>query len=161
MCLNRKTTPNKTKHLLVENELNNLKTFDFSYFNGKSHFEEDCSQNYLIFQAIYKYLKKLYTTDSPTFVSEWKSKGLSNESFKDISTSDNSLNTILACYGPRKTRIKFIIDCLKQQKVTCKHGNIVNIYIVYSLGASSSNFSDPTIKNCLFEAVTLTKNADI
>ena len=36
-----------------------------------------------------------------------------------------------------------------------------NIYIVYSLGASSSNYSDPTIKNCLFFAVTLTKNADI
>ena len=49
LCLNRKITPNKTKHLLVENELNNSKTFDFSYFNRKSHFEEDCSQNYLIF----------------------------------------------------------------------------------------------------------------
>ena len=38
---------------------------------------------------------------------------------------------------------------------------MVNIYIVYELGASSSNFSDPTIKNCLFGAVTLTKNAGI
>ena len=38
---------------------------------------------------------------------------------------------------------------------------VVNIYIVYELGASSSHSSDPTIKNCLFGAVTLTKNADI
>ena len=38
---------------------------------------------------------------------------------------------------------------------------IVNIYIVYELGASSSNINDPTLKNCLFGAVTLTKNADI
>ena len=38
---------------------------------------------------------------------------------------------------------------------------IVNIYIVYELGASTSHSSDPTIKNCLFGAVTLTKNADI
>ena len=37
----------------------------------------------------------------------------------------------------------------------------VNIYIVYELGASNSNVNDPTIKNCLFGAVTLTKNADI
>ena len=37
----------------------------------------------------------------------------------------------------------------------------MNIYIVYELGASSSNFKDPTLKNCLFVAVTLTKNADI
>ena len=40
LSLNRKFTQNKTKHLLVENELNNLKTFDSSYFIGKSHFEE-------------------------------------------------------------------------------------------------------------------------
>ena len=29
------------------------------------------------------------------------------------------------------------------------------------MGASSSNISDPTLKNCLFGAVILTKNADI
>ena len=33
--------------------------------------------------------------------------------------------------------------------------------MIYELGASSSNFDDPTWKNCLFGAVTLTKNADI
>ena len=37
--LNRKITKNKTDHLLVQNELNKLKTFDWSYFVGKSHFE--------------------------------------------------------------------------------------------------------------------------
>ena len=41
------------------------------------------------------------------------------------------------------------------------HGKVVNIYIVYELGASSSHIIDPTLKNCLFGAVTLTKNADI
>ena len=30
--LNRKITSNKTRHLLVENELKKLKTFDLSYF---------------------------------------------------------------------------------------------------------------------------------
>ena len=48
--LNRKITSNKSKHLLVENELKKLKTFDSSYFIGKSHFEEDGTQNYLVFQ---------------------------------------------------------------------------------------------------------------
>ena len=38
---------------------------------------------------------------------------------------------------------------------------VVNNYIVYELGASSSHINDPTIKNCLFGAVTLTKNVDI
>ena len=36
--LNRKITVNKSKPLLVENELKKLKTFDSSYFRGKSHF---------------------------------------------------------------------------------------------------------------------------
>ena len=39
--------------------------------------------------------------------------------------------------------------------------NKVNVYIINELGASSSNDSDPTLKNCLFGTVTLTKNADI
>ena len=55
--LNRKITQNKTKHLLVENELNKLKTFDSSYYNGKSYFEEDGTLNYLIFQPLNKCFK--------------------------------------------------------------------------------------------------------
>ena len=61
--LNRKITQNKTKHLLVENELNKLKTFDSSYFIGKSHFEEDGTQNYLVFQTINKYFKVITNND--------------------------------------------------------------------------------------------------
>ena len=38
---------------------------------------------------------------------------------------------------------------------------VVNIYVVYESGASSSHTNDPTLKNCLFGAVTLTKIADI
>ena len=34
--LNKKITENKTKDLLVENEFKKLKTFDSSYFRGKS-----------------------------------------------------------------------------------------------------------------------------
>ena len=52
--LNRKITKNKRKHVLVENELKKLKTFDASYFIGKSHFEEDGTQNYLVFQPLSK-----------------------------------------------------------------------------------------------------------
>ena len=39
--LNKKIIANKSKHLLVENELKKLKTFDSSYFIGKIHFEEN------------------------------------------------------------------------------------------------------------------------
>ena len=47
------------------------------------------------------------------------------------------------------------------EKLTYDYGHRVNVYIVYELGASGSNDNDPTLKNCLFGAVTLTKNADI
>ena len=32
-----------------------MKTFDSSYFIRKSHFGEDGTQNYLVFQPMYKY----------------------------------------------------------------------------------------------------------
>ena len=51
-----KITSNKSKHLLVENKLKKLKTSDSSYFIGKSHFEEDDAQNYLVFQPMHRYL---------------------------------------------------------------------------------------------------------
>ena len=63
-------------------------------------------------------------------------------------------------YYNNKIRLKFK-ESLKQHNLHCKCKNIVNIYIVYELAASGSNNSDPTQKNCLFGAVTLTKNADI
>ena len=55
--LNRKIAANKTKHLLVENEFKKLRKFDSIYFKGKSHFEEDGTQNYLVFQPIQRYFK--------------------------------------------------------------------------------------------------------
>ena len=61
--LNRKITENKTKHLLVELKLKKLKTFDSSYFIGKSHIEEDGPQNYLVYQPMNKYFKVIANTD--------------------------------------------------------------------------------------------------
>ena len=40
------------KTSIVENELKKLKTFDSIYLIGKSHFEEDGAQNYLVFQPM-------------------------------------------------------------------------------------------------------------
>ena len=157
--LNRKITQNKIKHLPVENELNKLKNFDSSYFIGKSHFEEDGVQNYLVFQPIIRYFK-VNTITNTDYVSSWKSKGLSAGSIKPPTTFDNSLAPELNHYGI-KTRVKFNRTCLQQSKISYTHSTIVNIYIVYELGASSSHISDPTLKNYLFGAVTLTENADI
>ena len=74
LSLNRKITEDKTENLLFKNELNKLKAFDSSYFIGKSHSEEDGTQNHLVFQPINKHFKVIANTD---YVSSWKSKGLS------------------------------------------------------------------------------------
>ena len=125
---------------------------------SKNSFDaKDGTQAYLIFQPVYKYFKFITNTN---YISSWKSKGLSDESIKPPTTSDNSLTPALSYYGT-KTRVKFTGSCLKQSKISYNHGKVVNIYIVYELGASSSHVNDPTLKNCLFGAVTLTKNADI
>ena len=83
--INRKITENKSKNLLVENELNKLKTFYSSYIIGKSHFEEDGTQNCWVFQPLNKYLKVITNTD---YISSWKTKGLSAETIKPPSTSE-------------------------------------------------------------------------
>ena len=93
-------------------------------------------------------------------VLSWRSKGISNESIKPPTTADNSLSPKLSYYGT-KMRAQFTGSYLKQPKFIFTYIKLVNIYIVYELIASSSHISDPTIKNCLFGAVTLTKNADI
>ena len=155
--LNREITANISKQLIVENELKKLKTFDSSCFIGKSHFEEDGTQNYLVFQPINRCFNVIANTD---YVSSWKSKGLSAKIIKPPTTSDNSLTPVLSYYVT-KTRVKFTGSCLKQPKVSYTHGTILNIYIAYELGASSSHNDDPLLKSCLFGAVTLTKNPDI
>ena len=58
-------------------------------------------------------------------------------------------------------RVKFNGSCLQQPRLSDTHGTIVNIYIAYELSASSPHSDDPMLKNCLFGAVTFTKNADI
>ena len=83
---NRKITANKTKHLVVQNELKKLKTFYSSYFHGNSHFEDDDTQNWLVFQPIHRYFKTVSANDSN--IVSWKSKGLSDESIKPSTTSN-------------------------------------------------------------------------
>ena len=48
---------------------------------------------------------------------------------------------------------------IKQDKFTSNR-KIVNIYIVYDLDSNLNNF-DPTLENCLFGAVKVTKNSDM
>ena len=56
----------------------------------KIYFEDDGTQNYLVFQPIYKY----FSANNSNILS-WKSKGLRNESIKPPNTSNKILNLTL------------------------------------------------------------------
>ena len=90
---------------------------------------------------MYQYFKLI---PNKKYISEWKSKGLSDKSIKPPTASDNSLSPLIDCLG-NKTRLKFNGSCLKQNKLTYTHRIIVNIYIVYEISISDSNYNDPTL----------------
>ena len=157
---NRKITNNKSKHLLVENELNKLKTFDSSYFRCKNYFDEDGTQNHYIFQPISKYLKVAYVNDI-NYILSWKSRGLNDTKIESIKTNNYLLNPRMDHYDMSKIRTKFNGSFLNRFSLTVLHGAIVNIYIVYEITSNYSSINYPTLENCLFGSVKLTKNFDI
>ena len=161
--LTKKITSNKSKHLLIENELKKLKAFYSSYFIGRSHFEEVDTQTYLLFQPMYRYFKRIAGVGNDSYIYYWQSKGLSDEKINSIKTSNHSSTPNLDYYGT-KTRVdleKLFGSCLKQDSVTFHHGKVVNIYIVYEIRESINISYYLTLENCFFGADTLTKNADI
>ena len=84
---------------------------------------------------------------------------MSHESIKAPTTSNKLLDPSLDFVGTT-ARLRFSRDCLRQEKITFNHGKIVNIYIVYEIEKSVNISSYPTLKNCLFGAVKLTKHID-
>ena len=73
----------------------------------------------------------------------WQSKGLSNENIDPPNTNFS----LLSDYLGNKIRVIFTGSCLKQSnKVSYTHKKVVNIYIVYELGASTSHINDPSLK---------------
>ena len=131
ISLNQKINSNKTKYLSVENELKKLKTFDSSYFIGKIHFEEDVVQNFLVFQPMQKYVLKIVGVGSGNFIYYWKSKGLYDERINSITASNRSITPQLSYYGTFEISRYFNIS------------------------------SYPTLENCLFGAVSLTKHCGV
>ena len=104
-----------------------------------------------------RYFKKIGKTKS---ISSWKSKGLSNKIIKSATTDNNSLAPTLE-YAGKRMYVKFNGSWLtKQDKFTFDNTEIVNIYIIYDIGSNANNV-DPTLENCLFGAIKITKISDI
>ena len=84
---------------------------------------------------------------------------MSEESAKPPSTSNNILNPLLDYVGT-KARVEFKGSCLKQNKFSFDLRKIINIYIVYKINKNFNISSYPTLENCLFGAIKLTKHPD-
>ena len=108
---------------------------------------------------MYRYFKRNAGVGSGNYKYFWKSNGLYDERLDSVTESNHKITPELSFYGA-KTRVEFNGNCLKQDKVTYNHGKIVNIYIVYEI-SKNYNSSYPTLENCLFGTVSLTKYADI
>ena len=83
-----RVTKNKTKYLLVQSEPKKLQKVDAAYFRGKSHFEEDGTQIYLLFQPMYRYFKRIAGVGSGNYIYFWKSKDFSDERLDSITASN-------------------------------------------------------------------------
>ena len=99
-------------------------------------------------------------SDNPGIILSWKHKRLSDERIKPPTTSNKILNSSLD-YVFTKARVRFVRDCLKQEKITFSRGKIVNIYIVYEIEKTVNISSCATLENCLFGAVKVTRYIDV
>ena len=80
---NMRVFANTREILLAKDQLNKLKTFDSSYSIGKSHFNENGTWNYLVFQPLNKYFKLITNALSILLC---QSKKLSTENIDSDST---------------------------------------------------------------------------
>ena len=87
----------------------NWKIFDSICFRGKSHFEDDGTQNWLVFQPIQRYFNKVSANDSN--ILSRKSEALSGESIKPPTMSNKFINSLLDYVGS-KTGLSMNILCV-------------------------------------------------
>ena len=88
---------------MVENELKKLETFYSIYFCGKSHFEEDGTQNYSVLQPIQRHFKRIVSVGNDNYIYYWKPGGMSYEKTKSIKTSNYGLTPYVDYYSTNNT----------------------------------------------------------
>ena len=140
---------NKTKHLLVENELKILKTFDSSYFLGKNYFEGNDG----VFQTMQKHFKLINENQ----VDKWKSQGLSNQY---LSTFGTIAHVILSKpIKPMHVIFKGKGTLVQDENDIISGGPIINIYSIYKTSPKTVN-SNFVFRDYLFGAIKITNTTN-
>ena len=115
-----------------------------SYFRGKNYFDGDGTQNYLVFQGVYKYFEDVDVSETVIKfqASSGISKGLSDEKM----SSDSGYTGPLIEYKNARIKLKFGGSILKE-KLSTSFGFIENYYTVYRLNPRT-NSSNIILENC-------------
>ena len=76
-------------------------------------------------------------------------------------TSNKCLSLKPVWINNSRIKLEFKVSFLKQGKAPFTPNNGVNVYIIYDLNTWSQDLNDEfTLKNCLFGAAKVTKNAN-
>ena len=102
--------------------------FDLSYFTGKSYFDGNGLQNYLIVLPVFKYFQIFISTIGKML--RRKSKGLLEESITTPAISVNSFALKFTHILNSEMAVKFKENCLKQSKLSFTQRNVVNVLFI-------------------------------
>ena len=164
-----RVTNNKSKDLLLDNELKKLKTLVGS--SAKIKFDEvqkETSFN----RGFFYYLQQSYLVcdckmGSFQFtagkISTWKSTGIFNYlSNSNMNAAGDSKSVLPELKNDGRMHVSLSGNHFQQNKVIIpNNNNVINIYCVYKIDPIASSRDDTfTIQNALFGAVEITKKAD-
>ena len=169
--LNKIVTSNKTKYVLVENELNELSkkvkaistkalTKDFIYghkiLSSTKYFSSGIYQNYLVFIPTKKCIKHFNGT---TRINSWKSNGMPKKYIENVTKSDSNFAPTFVCHH-LLPNINFDRHCLINNNISIPY-KLINLCISYIRNQWPGDLNiDFTLVNCLFGSVESTKNTD-
>ena len=128
------------KHLLVEDFITILSNLTFFLNQSLNRLAE------VVDQLVLGYQQEYYHYDSK------------NTDLFSVNNSSNNSPTLLN--QNNRLGVIFNGNYMKQNKLGCSHGTVINIYIVYELKNRLTDNVDFTVSNGLFGAVELTKNVN-
>ena len=164
-----RVTNNKSKDLLLDNELKKLKALIDS--TAKIKFDEVQKENSFN-RGFFYYLQQsylVYDCKMGSFqftagkISTWKSTGIFNYlGNSNMNAVGDSKSVLPELKNDGKMHVSVSGNHFQQNKVIIpNNNNVINIYCVYEIDPIASTTDDTfTVENALFGAMEITKNAD-
>ena len=167
--ISNRVTSNKSKDLLLDNELTKLKTL--VGFSAKIKFGELQKENsfnrgffYCLQQSYIVYDCKMGSFQfTAGKISTWKSTGIFNYlGNSNINAVGDSKSVLPELKNDGRMHVSLSGNHFQQNKVIIpNNNNVINIYCIYKINPIASTRDDTfTVQNVLFGAVEITKNAD-